>query len=65
MKLDTATGIVERLEVAAAFEQGPDGYADTNRPVLNKHGSFYGGLYWKVMATTYSEADSNNYKPSN
>jgi hypothetical protein len=62
MKLDTVTGAVEHLDVAVCFENGPDGYADMQKPVLNKDGSFYGTPYWRVMYTTLLEADRNTYR---
>ena len=63
MKLDTVTGAVEQLNVVIGYEHGPDGYADTNKPVPNRHGSFAGGLYWSGIATMPSEADFNKYRP--
>jgi hypothetical protein len=65
MKLDTVTGSVEHLAVKPFYNVGPDGYADTNRPGVNKDGSVFGTPYWKVMATTPAEADLNNYRSSN
>jgi hypothetical protein len=57
MKLDTMLGDVYQLAVAPAFEHGADGLVDRAKPVPNKHGGFYGAIYWKYIPTTFAAAD--------
>jgi len=63
MKLDTMLGDVYQLAVAPAFEHGADGLADRTKPVTNKHGGFYGAIYWKYIPTTFVAADAEHNTP--
>jgi hypothetical protein len=66
MKLDTMLGDVYRLDVAPALEHGADGFADRTKLVPNKHGGFYGAIYWKYIPTTFVAADAefNTRRPA-